>query len=193
MQPHSCAALTVFAYLHMDLVRANQLNVSLDKSQFRFKTFDIRVQTPSLRQKIYSVEVELYSRSQNELRLTIGKDYPCRLRIGYINYAADECQFVHDHPTIAYSQEVFRLFPSSSRAEARFRVPLPVYIGVVDHDVVIDMLGDMHKKPVEVENGVVKKISSSSFELSLYDTRSNETDPVRRRYYQYHTWVLGAY
>lgn len=184
MQPHSCAALTVFTYLHGDLVMAMREGKDIDRSKFSHSEFDIRVQTPSYKQKIYHVTAEGFSRSQAELRLTIGKDYPCRLRIVGINYDADECKFIHDHPTKAYSQEEFRLFPTSLRFEAHFRVPVPVTYGVISHDVWGDIRGT-----VTQDN---RKVARTPFEVILYDTRTNETDPVRRRDWQYHTWVEFA-
>ncbi len=193
MQPHSCAALTVFTYLHGDLVMAMREEKNLEPKEFRFSKFDVRVETPSYRQKIYRVEIENFSRSQSMLKLRIGQDYPCHLEIKEIDYNAEKCKFVHSHDTRAYSEEVFTLVPYSNRFTANYRVPIPIRYGEIIHDVSGDILGSMHLQIHNSFDKDQKKPVFSPLELTIYDTRTNETDPVRRREFKYHTWVLLAY
>lgn len=192
MQPHSCAAFTVFTYLHGDLVNAIRADKDIYQGQFRFNQLDVRVEKPNYEQKIYHVEVEGFSRSQSELKLRIGKDYACHVKIREIDYDAEKCKLVHGHDTVAYSEEIFQLRPYSNRFEANYKVPVPIRNTEVKHDIAGDIIGSMHLQIHNLDAQSDKKIPFTAFEMIMYDTRTDEKDPIRRRDMKYHTWVEYA-
>lgn len=194
MQPHSCAALAVFTYLHGDLVMAMKEEKTLRPDEFRFSKFDVRVETPHYFQKIYHIEIENFSRSERMLELRIGKDYPCHLRIKEIDYDAEKCKFVHsNHNTTAYSEETFQLRPYSNRLDAWYKVPVPSRRTEVSHDIAGDMLGSAHLQIHNPHSQNGQKPPFVPFEMILYDTRTDEKDPIRRREMKYHVWVESAH
>jgi|GEM_PF-1560868 len=172
MQPHTGAVITIISHFWPQAGRHQPSCPTwlLPLEVFPHKLFEVYTEYYK-KTKLHSVRIERINLRTEELEFTIGKDWPCHLKVR-LNYVRDEVEFIeHSHGT---TQEKFSLF-LPRRLEGRYYS---------------EPVGGFSTKHF-VEGTV---IDSEATQIKFADSFEGDKENPRAKYnYQYECKILARY